>query len=170
MNDYRNDKKLFWILVLACLSMAYPINSQQQSSNHNVLISGFGGQHDLDVKQSFLLGYSSYNSSSFSGNVDLFYDYAVSSSFTHAENNNYDIIIRSTTGLSYYISVANQHPTIELIMPSGSNNHIETFTGNLQDCPIIATGAGITSNVTGYQIDFYSIDPISSGNLSSFSN
>jgi len=170
MNDYRNDKKIFWILVLACLSMAYPINSQQQSSNHNVLISGFGGQHDLDVKQSFLLGYSSYNSSSFSGNVDLFYDFAVSSSFTHAENNNYDIIIRSTTGLSYYISVANQHPTVKLIMPSGSNNHIETFTGNLQDCPIIATGAGITSNVTGYQIDFYSIDPISSENLSSFSN
>ena len=170
MNDYRNDKKLFWIFVLACLSMVYPINSQQQSSNHNVLISGFGGQHDLDVKQSFLLGYSSYNSSSFSGNVDLFYDFAVSSSFTHAENNNYDIIIRSTTGLSYYISVANQHPTVKLIMPSGSNNHIETFTGNLQDCPIIATGAGITSNVTGYQIDFYSIDPISSGNLSSFSN
>jgi len=170
MNDYRNDKKLFWILVLACLSMVYPINSQQQSSNHNVLISGFGGQHDLDVKQSFLLGYSSYNSSSFSGNVDLFYDNAVSSSFTYAENNNYDIIIRSTTGLSNYISVANQHLTVELIMPSGSNNHIETFAGNLEDCPIIATGAGIDSNLTGYQIDFYSIDPISNEDLSSFSN
>ncbi len=170
MNIYRNYKKLFWILVLTCLSIANPIYSQQQSSNHNVLISGFGGQHDLDVKQSFLYGYSSYNSSSFSGNVDLFYDNAVSSSFTHAENNNYDIIIRSTTGLSSYISLANQHPTVKLIMPSGSNSHIETYTGNLQDCPIIVTGAGITSNVTGYQIDFYSIDPISTGNLSSFAN
>lgn len=170
MINYRNYKKLFWILGLSCLCLTNPIYSQQQSSNHNVLISGFGGQHDLDVKQAFLLGYSSYNSSSFNGNIDLFFDYAISSSFTHAENNNYDIIIRSTTGLSYYISSANQHPTVELIMPSGSNNHIETFIGNLEDCPIIATGAGLTSNVTGYQIDFYSIDPISSENLSSFAN
>ncbi|MGB5847057.1 MAG: T9SS type A sorting domain-containing protein [Ignavibacteriaceae bacterium] len=170
MINYRFHKKSFWILALTCLSIANPIYTQQQVSNHNVLISGFGGQHDLDVKQSFLLGYASYNSSSFSGNVDLFYDYAISSSFTHAENNNYDIIIRSTTGLSSYISSANQHPTVKLIMPSGSNSHIETFRGNLHDCPIIATGAGITSNVTGYQIDFYSIDPISTGNLSSFAN
>jgi hypothetical protein len=170
MYNYQNYEKLFWIFVLSCLCIANTIYSQQQNSNHNILISGFGGQHDLDVKQSFLLGYSNYDSSSFSGNVDLFNDYAISSSFTHAENNNYDIIIRSTTGLSSYISVANQHPTVELIMPSGSNNHIETFTGNLDDCPIIATGAGLTSNVTGYQIDFYSIDPISSENLSSFAN
>ncbi len=170
MYNYRNYKKLFWIFVLSCLCIANTIYSQQQNSNHNILISGFGGQHDLDVKQAFLLGYSNYDSSSFIGNVDLFYDYAISSSFTHAENNNYDIIIRSTTGLSSYISIANQHPTVELIMPSGSNNHIETFTGNLDDCPIIATGAGLTSNVTGYQIDFYSIDPISSDNLASFAN
>jgi hypothetical protein len=170
MINYRYHKKLFWILVLTCFSIANPNYSQQQSSNHNVLISGFGGQHDLDVKQSFLLGYSSYDSSSFSGNIDLFYDYAISSSFTYAESNNYDIIIRSTTGLSAYISSAKQHPTVKLIMPSGSNSHIETYRGNLHDCPIIATGAGITSNVTGYQIDFYSIDPISNGNLSSFAN
>lgn len=170
MINYRNYKKLFWILALSCLCLTNPIYSQPQSSNHNVLISGFGGQHDLDVKQAFLLGYSNYDSSSFSGNVDLFYDYAISESFTHAENNDYDIIIRSTTGLSSYISLANQHPTVELIMPSGSNNHIETFTGNLEDCPIISTGAGLTSNVTGYQIDFYSIDPITTQNLSSFAN
>ena len=167
---YRNCKKLFWILGLSCLCITNPINSQQLSSIHNVLISGFGGQHDLDVKQSFLLGYSSYDSSSFNGNIDLFSDYGVSSSFTHAENNNYDIIVRSTTGMSYYISMANQHPTVELIMPSGSNSHIETFTGNLEDCPIIATGAGLDSNVTGYQIDFFSIDPITSDNLSSYAN
>jgi len=130
MINYRNYKRLFWIFVLSYLCIANTINSQPLSSNHNVLISGFGGQHDLDVKQSFLLGYSSYDSSSFNGNIDLFYDYGVSSSFTHAENNNYDIIVRSTTGMSYYISMANQHPTVELIMPSGSNSHIETFTGN----------------------------------------
>ena len=170
MNNYRNYKKLFWILVLTCLSIINPIYSQPQNANHNVLISGFGGQHDLDVKQAFLLGYASYNSSTFSGNVDLFYDYAISASINHAENNNYDIIIRSTTGLSSYISIANQHPAVQIIMPSGSNSHIETFTGNLEECPIIATGAGIDSNVTGYQIDFYSIDPITTANLSSFSN
>ncbi|MFC2119624.1 T9SS type A sorting domain-containing protein [Bacteroidota bacterium] len=170
MINYRYYKKLFWIFVLACLSIANQIYSQQQGSNHNVLISGFGGQHDLDVKQAFLIGYSSYNSSSFDGNVELFYDYAISSSFAYAENNNYDIIIRSTTGLSYFIYAAIQHPDVELIMPSGSNSHIETFSGNLQDCPIIATGAGTTSNVTGYQIDFYSIDPITTSNLSSFAN
>jgi hypothetical protein len=170
MINYRYCNKLFWILLFIILSIANPTYTQQQGSNHNVLISGFGGQHDLDVKQSFLIGYSSYNSSSFSGNVDLFYDYAISSSFAYAENNNYDVIVRSTTGLSSYISQANQHPTVQLIMPSGSNSHIETFTGNLQECPIISTGAGTTSNVTGYQIDFYSIDPISPGNLSSFAN
>ena len=78
MNNYRNYKKLFWIGVLTCLSIANPIYSQQQVSNHNILISGFGGQHDLDVKQAFLLGYASYDSSSFDGNVDLFYDFAIS--------------------------------------------------------------------------------------------
>jgi len=170
MINYRNYKILFWILGLSCLCITNPINSQQLSSNHNVLISGLGGQHDLDVKQAFLLGYSKYDSSAFSGNVDIFFDYGVSSSFTYAENNNYDIIVRSTTGMSYYLSIANQHPTVELIMPSGSNSHIQTFTGNLEDCPIIVTGAGDISNVTGYQIDFYSIDPITSDNLSSFAN
>ena len=170
MINYRNYKKLFWILALSCLCLTNPIYSQQQSSNHNVLISGFGGQHDLDVKQAFLLGYASYNSSLFNGSIDLFSNSSISSAFIYAENNGYDIIIRSTTGLSSYISLANQHPTVELIMPSGSNSHIETFTGNLEDSPIISTGAGLTSNLTGYQIDFYSIDPISSYNLSSFAN
>jgi hypothetical protein len=170
MINYHHHKRLFWIFVLACLSIVNQIYPQQLGSNHNVLISGFGGQHDLDVKQAFLIGYSSFNSSSFTGNADLFYDYAVSSSFNYAENNNYDIIIRSTTGLSAFISTANLHPDVELIMPSGSNSHVETFSGNLQDCPIISTGAGVTSNVTGYQIDFYSIDPITTSNLSSFAN
>ena len=170
MNIYRNYKKIFWIGILTCLSIANPIYAQQQVSNHNILISGFGGQHDLDVKQAFLLGYASYDSSSFDGNVDLFYDYAISASINYAENNNYNIIVRSTTGLSSYISIANQHPAVQIIMPSGSNTHIETFSGNLEDCPIISTGAGLTSNVTGYQIDFYSIDPITTQNLSSFAN
>jgi hypothetical protein len=170
MINYRNYAKLFWAFVLTGFSIFNPVYSQQQTSNHNVLVSGLGGQHDLDVKQSFLLGYSSYNSSSFSGNVDLFHDYGLSSSFNHAENNNYDIIIRSTTGMSAYISLANQHPSVELIMPSGSNSHIETFSGNLEECPIIVTGVGVDSNVTGYQVDFYSIDPITTDNLSSFAN
>jgi len=170
MINYRYQKKIFWIIILTCLCSASQIYSQQQSSDHNVLISGYGGQHDLDVKEAFLLGYSSYDSSSFSGNIDMFIDYAISSSFAYAENNNYDVIIRSTTGLSYFIPIANQHSDVQLIMPSGSNSHIETFSGNMQECPIISTGAGITSNVTGYQIDFYSIDPITSSNLSSFAN
>jgi hypothetical protein len=170
MFNYFCQKKLFWIFVLVYLSIANQIYTQQLASNHNVLISGYGGQHDLDVKEAFLMGYSSYNSSSFSGNINLFFDYAISSSIAYAENNEYDVIIRSTTGLSYFIAIANQHPNVQLIMPSGSNSHIETFSGNMQDCPIISTGAGITSNVTGYQIDFYSIDPITSSNLSSFSN
>ena len=170
MFHYYYNKKLLRIIVLTCLCAVSQIYTQQQGSNHKILISGFGGQHDLDVQEAFLLGYSSYNSSSFDGNIDLFYDYGISSSFTYAESNDYDIIIRSTTGLSYFVTIAYQHPDVQLIMPSGSNSHIETFSGNMQDCPIISTGAGITSNVTGYQIDFYSIDPITSANLSSFSN
>ena len=126
--------------------------------------------HDIDVKQSFLIGYSSYSGTEFDGNIDLYFDYSLTNSFNHAEENDYDIIIRSYAGMSYYISLAYQHPTVELIMPSGSNDFMETYSGDLENCPIIVAGAGVDSNVTGYQIDFFSIDPIYSTNLSSFAN
>jgi hypothetical protein len=172
MNTYQNIKNLFCLLQFVFIILANPNFTQGQTSNHNVLISGNSEyeDHDLDVKQSFLIGYSSYNGTEFDGNVDLYLDQFLESLFTYAENNNYDIIVRSYAGLNSYISIANDHPAVKLFMPSGSNSPVLTFSGDLQNCPIIVTGAGVDSNVTGYQIDFYSIDPITSNNLSSFSN
>ncbi|MBK7629222.1 MAG: hypothetical protein IPJ23_00475 [Ignavibacteriales bacterium] len=36
--------------------------------------------------------------------------------------------------------------------------------------PVVITGAGIDSNMTGYRLEFYSKDPIILNNYSSFSN
>ena len=90
----------------------------QAQSQHNVLITGEGGQHDEEVKQSFLLGFSSYDGSEFDGLVDLFSNHSISQSFDYAENNGYDIIVQSTVGMSSYINIASQHPTVKLFMPS----------------------------------------------------
>ena len=137
---------------------------------HNVLVTGEGGQHDEEVKQSFLIGYSGYDGTIFDGSIDLYSNHFMQQSFIYAEENGYDMIVQSTSGMSSYINTANLHPTVKLFMPSGSNEFIETFGGNMQTNPIIVAGAGIDSNVTGYQIDFFSIDPIYKSNLSSFSN
>ncbi|MBK7629223.1 MAG: hypothetical protein IPJ23_00480 [Ignavibacteriales bacterium] len=64
-----------------------------------IIISGYGGQHDLDVKTSFLLGYESYNNTPFTGEVIL-YSNTLQSSYDYAVANDYDLIIRSTSGLS----------------------------------------------------------------------
>jgi len=134
-----------------------------------VMVSGLGGQHDQDVKNAFLIGYSSYNGESFSGDLIL-YTSNLQSSFDYAVTNNYDLIVRSTTGLSTGIALAPSYPSVKLVMPSGSNSYVQTFSGDVISSPVVITGAGIDSNQTGYKVEFYSIDPITSSNLSSFSN
>ena len=134
-----------------------------------VIVSGFGGQHDLDVKNSFLIGYSSYNGDQFTGDIVL-YSYSLQTSFDYAVANDYDLIIRSTTGLPTGLYLAPNYPTVELVMPAGSNSYIQVFAGDVISSPVVITGAGVDSNQTGYQVEFYSIDPITANSYSSFSN
>jgi hypothetical protein len=136
-----------------------------------VLISGLTGyeQHDINVKKAFEQGYSSYDGTVYEGEITLLAQ-SIYSSFVYAEQNNYQLMIRSTTGLSAGIYYSSYFPSVKLIMPSGSNNFQLTYNGDIETCPVIVTGAGINSNSTGYKIDFYSVDPITTENLSSYSN
>ena len=134
-----------------------------------VIISGWGGQHDLDVKSAFYLGYSSYDSTEFAGEVEL-YSQSLQNSFEYAQQNGFEMILRSTTGLGVGLQLAPDYPSIKLVMPSGSNSFVQTYSGDIINSPVIICGAGVDSNITGYKIDFFSIDPITGTNLSSFSN
>ncbi len=134
-----------------------------------VIISGYGGQHDLDVKTAFLLGYASHNNTPFTGEVIL-YSNTLQSSFNYAIENDYDLIIRSTSGLSTGLRLAPDYPSVELVMPAGSNTYTQVFFGDVQTSPVVITGAGVDSNMTGYKLEFYSIDPITATNASSYSN
>jgi len=149
------------IALLHCFAHAQIVNK--------VLISGFGGQHDIDVQSAFYIGYESYDSTQFQGELFL-YPYSIQSSFAYAEQNGYEMIIRSTTGLIAGLQLASYFPSIKLVMPSGSNSFVQTYSGDIINSPVIICGAGVDSNMTGYKIDFFSVDPITGTNLSSFSN
>ncbi len=149
------------VAVLLC-TVSYP-----QIVN-KVLVSGYGGSHDENVKSAFEIGYSSHNGSIFPGTIEI-YSYSISTSFQYAEDNNFEMVLRSTTGLSTAIEHANNYPSVKLVMPSGSNSFVQTYDGDIETCPVIVCGAGTSDNVTGYKIDFYSVDPIYNNNYSSFS-
>ena len=124
-----------------------------------VIISGYGGQHDQDVMDAFLIGYSSYDNTQFAGEVIL-YSNTLQSSFDYALANDYDLIIRSTTGLITGLSLAPNYPSIKLVMPAGSNSYVQTFSGDVINSPVVITGAGTDSNQTGYKLEFFSVDPV----------
>ena len=155
----------FYVSILYFI-LAQSIFAQQIDK---VIISGYGGQHDLDVESSFLIGYASYNNTPFPGKVILFSN-SLQTSFNYAVVNDYDLIIRSTSGLSTGLRLAPSYPTVKLVMPSGSNNFVQSFFGDVITSPVVITGAGIDSNITGYTLEFYSIDPITPYNYSSYSN
>jgi len=159
------QKKNFCILILFTLTIQ-SISAQQIDK---VIISGYGGQHDLDVKNAFLIGYASYNNTPFTGEVIL-YSNTLQTSYNYAVTNNYDLIIRSTSGLSTGLRLAPDYPTVELVMPAGSNVYTQVFFGDVITSPVVITGAGEDSNQTGYTLEFYGEDPISGNNLSSYSN
>ncbi|QQS36140.1 MAG: T9SS type A sorting domain-containing protein [Ignavibacteriales bacterium] len=159
--------KISHCFMLFIIFVAVQINVAQQINK--VIVSGYGGQHDLDVKNAFHLGYSSYNNSQFTGEV-LLYSGTLQTSFNYAALNDYDLIIRSTTGLVTGLQLAPYYPDIKLVMPSGSNSFVQTFSGDVVNSPVVVTGAGVTSNVTGYKLEFFSIDPITTDNQSSYSN
>ena len=165
---------LFFLFSVFCLA---PFNFSNEpgdslgiiSSRFSVLVSGFITGHDEDVLESFFEGYSSYNGTQYSGRTYIHSSTSIANSLSFASENDYDLVIRSYTGLLQAIALADNFPEIQIIMPSGSNSFIESFSGDIINCPVIVTGAGIEHNVTGYTLEFFSIDPIGN-NLSSFSN
>jgi len=164
------NTKLFIVAIFAVFSINISISAQQVNK---VLISGLGGAHDENVKTAFLLGYASHNGTNFTGSVDLYYDGSASaqSSFIHANSEGYEVIVRSMTGLTSVINEAPNYPNITAFMPAGSNSFIKVFSGNVEDSPVIITGAGDENNETGYYVEFFSIDPITiEPDYSSFSN
>ncbi|MHA2101065.1 MAG: T9SS type A sorting domain-containing protein [Candidatus Kariarchaeaceae archaeon] len=158
--------RFYYYIILFTLLFTYFTPGQIVSK---VLISGWGGQHDIDVQTAFYIGYSSYDGTEFQGEV-LVYTNSLQNSFTYADQNGYEMIIRSTTGLMTGMIIAPNYPDIKLVMPSGSNSFIQTYSGDVMTSPVIITGAGIDSNVTGYKVEFFSEDPITGNNFSSFSN
>jgi hypothetical protein len=157
----------FFYYIILCILLSHYFTSAQTVSK--ILISGWGGQHDIDVQTAFHLGYESYDGTPFPGEV-LIYSNSLQNSFTYAEQNGYEMIIRSTTGLMTGLIIAPDYPEIKLVMPSGSNSFVQTYSGDVVSSPVIITGAGIDTNVTGYKVEFFSEDPITENNLSSFSN
>jgi hypothetical protein len=162
---------LFTIFILSPFNFANEPGdpSGDISSRFNVVVSGFILEHDEDVLQSFFEGYSSYNGTQFSGGTYIHSSTSIINSLSFARENDYELVIRSYTGLFQAINLADDFPELQIIMPSGSNSFIESFSGDIINCPVIVTGAGIEHNSTGYTLEFFSIDPIGN-NLSSFSN
>jgi len=139
------------------------------SSRFDVVVSGFIPEHDEIVLQSFFQGFSSYNGTQFSGRILIHNSADIFNSLSFARENDYELVIRSYTGLLEAIELADIFPELQIIMPSGSNSFIESFSGDIKNCPVIVTGAGSSHNVTGYTLEFFSIDPMGN-NSSSFSN
>ena len=163
-------KKTINSLFSILITLVVIASSLSAQSVTKVLISGLGGQHDLDVQTAFEQGYASYNGATFSGTITQYYDAGTSSSFQYASDNGYQMIVRSTTGLGSAIVTAASYPAIQLVMPAGSNSYVYVFSGDIETCPVIVTGAGVDNNATGYKVEFFAPDPITGTNLSSFSN
>ncbi len=122
-------QKLYSCILILFIVIAQNIFAQQINK---VIISGYGGQHDLDVKTAFLLGYASHNNTPFTGEVIL-YSNTLQTSFNYAVANDYDLIIRSTSGLSTGLRLAPDYPSVELVMPAGSNTYTQVFFGDVHN-------------------------------------
>ena len=146
------------------------INSQQVT---NVMVSGISGftTHDTDVKNAFLLGYASYDGTQYTGQIDLHLDNSAYNAINFADQNDYQIVIRSYVGLNQDVDdTAKSHPGILLFMPAGSNGFYYVCDLDIPNAAVVSTGSGLDTLVTGYRVEFFSIDPITNSNASSFSN
>ena len=129
--------------------------------------------HGVSVYNSFVQAFTD-NSLSWTGSVIY-----GSATIAEASASGCQFYIKSYTGMSSLIATALlSYPDIQTIMPAGSNtpgDHIYDSGGNLPN--IIVTGAGDNANETGYDVEFFSNDPITlettptdEQDLSSFSN
>ena len=144
--------KLFiYILLTASLFSQDIIISDSQESHANFVASAVDSGYVGDVNTINVIG--DFNSA-----------------LSYAQTNNISIIVRSVDDLSQANrdSAANNYPNIISLFPAGSNSHEQSFTGAIPQ-PMIITGMGADSNETGYNIEFYDIDPHGQ-NASSYSN
>jgi len=119
-------------------------------------------QHDTLVRRAFMLGYGSEKELySIKGDINQ-------AAFDSARAHKCNLIICSRIGAISLINLAAQNRDIGLIMPTGSNEYVRVYTGELPD--ILLTGAGDDTLQTAYPVDLFYIDPIDSINHSSFSN
>lgn len=145
---------------------------QKDIPNFRVIISDNAGQeaHAEAIKSAFIQGYESAGGT-WSDSIQIQYNWSIENSFKSADTNGVDLIIRSYTGMVSYVSLANTYYPVTLFYPAGSNDYTQVYNsqGNLPS--IVVTGAGDLANETGYDIEFYSPDPITTEpDLSSYSN
>lgn len=137
----------------------------------SVLTCGAGKGHDEQVAESFRLGYSGYDNSIFPGTITVEDKTGLENCLKQARDNNYDILIVSTSGAYRAKRLLKEYSGPLLVMPAGSNDYISVFPDDIESSLFVVTGAGIDKNVTGYPIEFYSLDPFNEDKpLSSFSN
>jgi len=136
-----------------------------------ILISDIDANHSNLVEQAFLLGYNAYGV--FTGTIEKRIE-SLSTSMAYAAANGFEIVIRSTTGMTSNISLAaGYYPDVVLFMPAGTNDYIQIYDSDegTDENKIIVTGAGDDANETGYDVEFFAPDPITiEPDLSSFSN
>lgn len=136
-----------------------------------ILFLDFGGansQHDSDVYHSFVQGYNSSGGVFNPANSYHLQSGVSQETIDTALKYNCKIIIRSSNAMTGTIPIARlNYPNVLIFMPAGSNSHTQVYNGTLP--ALIITGAGDTANFTGYNIEFWDVDPIF-GNASSFSN
>ncbi len=158
--------------LLLVLLLIFPVIVYSQTVT-KVLISGISGYttHDSEVKLAFLDGYASYDGTQYAGQIDLHIDNSAYLALDYANQNNYQIVVRSYTGLTTTLNdTANKYPNVLLFMPAGSNSFTYVCNLDIPNAAIVSTGAGGDSLATGYRVEFFATDPITNNNESSFSN
>ncbi|HQB51058.1 MAG TPA: hypothetical protein PLT32_02465 [bacterium] len=144
-----------------------------QPPGMNVLICGIkvGDKHEENVKKSFILGFNSYKKDLTPDLITISTSTMPSNCFREAEENNYPMAIMSLKEASYYNEVAKNYQKVVMFMPAGSNNFKKVFQSSVASSPMVITGAGDKHNKTGYNVEFFSINPLNQKSfISSYSN
>src|ERR1035438_3868663 len=165
----KTTKPIVWVIIFYFFSFAIAFSQPVTK----VVVSGLSGNtaHETDVENAFLLGYASYDGTKYAGELDLHIDISAYAAITYADQNNYQIAVRSYTGLCSAVNeTAKNHPKVMLIMPAGSNSFEYVCNLDIPNSSVVSTGAGLDTLVTGYKVEFFSIDPITNSNESSYSN
>lgn len=153
-------------------TITWNVTTKLPTISTRVIISDDAGDdtHRENTRLAFIAGYECAGGT-WQDSIWV-YNNTLQNALIQGSNLSTEIVIRSTTGLTSYIALAESYaPDIMTFMPAGSNSHIQVYNsgGVLPD--LIVTGAGDLVNETGYDVEFYSLDPITNEpDLSSFSN